>query len=180
MQNFSYDKEALFRRLEEYKAQIDADTLKRKEEKRAARIAGKLPEKVYDALRTCTIPQLLEAKKLCHQFITDQKNAPRKVECQKSFVLAVLLSIPVRAKRYQYEIIRNTKRAEKLYVNGPYWNVYWRDGKIVKNKRIKKKDARFLPRKVRDALKQYLENHDPKQELEAVRQRSGISNVASH
>jgi hypothetical protein len=82
-----------------------------------------------------------------------------------------VLSIPVRNVRYQLEIIRNTRRADKIYVNGPYWYRYWRDGKVVFRKAVGKKNSQQLPRKVKSRLREYSSNYDVAQILTDIREK---------
>jgi hypothetical protein len=152
-------------------ARREADALAQKEKSRADRKAGRLTQGVINGLRACTIPQLLRAKKLCDKFTWDQRHAPPKEDCTPPFVLRVLLSIPVRNVRYQLEIIRNTRRADKIYVNGPYWYRYWRDGKVVFRKAVGKKNSQQLPRKVKSRLREYSSSYDVAQILADIREK---------
>src|SRR5438552_5521867 len=119
MQDFAIEQVELSQRLAMSQARMEAAALARKEQSRADRKAGRLTEGVVNGLRACTIPQLVRAKKLCDEFIWDQRHAPPKADCRQPFTLAVLLSIPFRNQRYQFEIVRNTRRAAKTYINGP-------------------------------------------------------------
>lgn len=172
MQYFAIDQDELAQRVAQSGARMEAEALARKEQKRADRKAGRLPEGVCNGLRSCTIAQLKKAKKLCDGFIWDQLHAPPDEDCDEDtpFIVQVLLSIPCRNQRFRLEITRSSKKAEKVYVNGPYWYRYWRDGKIVFRKQIKKKaQQQLLPRKVRTVLKGYLATHDLAQMLEVAR-----------
>ena len=172
MQNYSLDQAELRQLLAESQARIETDAAQREQKRRDDRKAGRLSERVSKALRACTVPQLLKAKKLCDKFIWDQRHAPSDGDCDEDngFIVQVLLSVPWRNQRFRYEITRSSKKKEKVYLNGPYWFRYWRDGKIVFRKQIKKKDdPRLLPRKVKTRLKEYLVSHDPAEVLEQAR-----------
>jgi hypothetical protein len=173
MQNYSVDQVQLRRRLAEMQARIDADAAQREQERRDDRKAGKLSKRVYNALRACTVPQLLKAKKQCDKFIWDQRHAPSDGDCNddRPFILKVLLSIPHRNQRFRFEIIRTTKKAEKVYVNGPYWYRYGRDGKVVFRRAVGKKNVRELPRKIKSKLKEYLSTHDASRILQETREK---------
>jgi hypothetical protein len=149
----------------------EEEASRRKEERRALRRRGGLPERAYESLRTCTIPQLLKAKKLCDEFIRDQREAPPDENCDKPFTIAILLSVPLRNVRYRYEIVRSTKRAEKIYINGPYWYRYWRDGKMIYRQAVGKKNEKQLPPKVKAALREYKAAYDVARVLEEVREK---------
>ena len=62
------------------------------------------------------------------------------VQIVKSYTARVLFSVTILNKRYQYEIVRSTKRGAKLYFNGPYMRAYWRDGRIIQRRHFKDKD----------------------------------------
>jgi hypothetical protein len=171
VQDFSIDQIELQKRIAESNARREAEALAQKEQSRADRKAGRLTDGVVNGLRACTIPQLMRAKRLCNEFIWDQRHAPPKADCRQPFTLAVLLSIPFRNQRYQFEIVRNTRRAAKTYINGPYWYRYWRDGKVVFRKAVGKKNSQQLPRKVKSKLKEYSSNHDVARILEEIREK---------
>jgi hypothetical protein len=162
MQDFAVDQVELAQRVAASQARMEAHALERKEQKRADRKAGRVPEGVYNGLRSCTIDQLQKAKKLCDEFIWDQQHAPPDEDCDedRAFILRVLLSIPYRNQRFRYEITRSTRKAEKVYVNGPYWYRYARDGKVVFRRAVGKKNVRTLPRKIKSKLKEYSSTHD--------------------
>lgn len=162
---------SLERRFTLSQERIEAEALRRTEALRSERKAGRVPERVSNSLRTCTVAQLFKAKKLCDRFIWDQRHAPSEDDCYKSFIVEVLLSIPHRNQRYRLELIRTSMRAEKVYVNGPYWYRYWRDGKVVFRRAVGKKNVRQLPRKVKSKLKEYLATHDPARVLVEAREK---------
>ena len=85
MQDFSIDQVELAQRLAASKARGEAESLERKAQKRADRKAGRLPEGVYNGLRSCTIDQLRKAKKLSDKFIWDQRHAPPEEDCAKPY-----------------------------------------------------------------------------------------------
>jgi hypothetical protein len=172
MQDFSVDQVELRERLDAMNARREAAALAQKEKSRADRKAGRLSQGVINGLRACTIPQLLRAKKLCDKFIWDQRHAPLDEDCgeDRPFILKVLLSVPHRNERFRFEFIRSTKKAEKVYVNGPYWYRYGRDGKVVFRRAVGKKNVRELPRKVKSKLREYLSNHDVAHILAEIRE----------
>jgi hypothetical protein len=141
------------------------------EQRRKLRRIGSLPARVSESLRTCTIPQLLKAKELCDEFIRDQREAPPDEECDKPFAVAVLLSVPLKNERYRYEIVRSSRRAERIYVNGPYWYRYWRDGKFIHRRAVGKKNEKQLPPKVKAKLREYKAAYDVARVLEEVRKK---------
>jgi len=116
MQDFSIDQVELGKRIEAMNARNEAETLERKEQKRADRKVGRVPEGVCKGLRSCTVDQLRKAKKLCDKFIWDQQHAPPDEDCDEDrpFILKILLSIPHRNQRFRFEITRSTKKAEKV------------------------------------------------------------------
>src|SRR5438552_17688513 len=75
MQDFAIEQVELSQRLAMSQARMEAAALARKEQSRADRKAGRLTEGVVNGLRACTIPQLVRAKKLCDEFIWDQRHA---------------------------------------------------------------------------------------------------------
>jgi hypothetical protein len=173
MQDFSADQVELRKRLAEMNARREAAALGQKEKRRADRKAGRLSQGVVNGLRACTIPELRNAKKLCDKFIWDQRHAPSDADCgeDRPFILKVLLSVPHRNQRFRLEIIRSTKKAEKVYVNGPYWYCYGRNGKVVFRRAVGKKNVRELPRKVKSKLREYLSNHDVAHILAEIREQ---------
>lgn len=173
MQDFAVDQVELRERLDAMNARREAAALAQKEKNRADRKAGRLTPGVINGLRACTIPQLLKAKKLCDKFISDQRHAPQDEDCgeDKPFILKVLLSVPHRNQRFRLEIIRSTRKAEKVYVNGPYWYRYGRDGKVVFRRAVGKKNVRELPRKVKSKLREYSSNHNVAAILAEIREK---------
>lgn len=173
MQDFAVDQVEFRKRIEATNAQIEAAALAQKEQSRADRKAGRLTRGVINGLRACTIAQLLRAKKLCDKFIWDQKHPPSDQDCNEDrpFILKVLLSIPYRNQRFRFEITRSTKKAEKVYVNGPYWYRYGRDGKVVFRRAVGKKNVRELPRKIKSKLKEYSSTHDTSRILQETREK---------
>lgn len=173
MQDFTLDQVELGQRLAMSQARIEAAALARKEQKQADRKAGRIPEGVSKGLRSCTVDQLRKAKKLCDKFIWDQQHAPPDGDCaeDRPFILNVLLSIPYRNQRFRYEITRSTKKAEKVYVNGPYWYRYGRDGKVVFRRAVGKKNVRELPRKIKSKLREYSSTNDTSRILQETREK---------
>lgn len=169
MQDFSIDQIELQKRLAESNARREAEALARKEQSRADRKVGRLTEGVVNGLRACTIPQLIRAKKLCNEFIWDQRHAPPKADCrlQSQSCGQSLSAISVISLKL-FAILR---RAAKTYINGPYWYRYWRDGKVVFRKAVGKKNSKQLPRKVKSKLKEYSSNHDVARILEEIREK---------
>ena len=58
----------------------------------------------------------------------------------------------MREELYTLEFRRSSKRASRVYVNGPYVIRHWRDGNFVKHRHIRKKLLNVLPKKVRAAF----------------------------
>jgi hypothetical protein len=139
------------------------------QERRDGRPLGKLTQSLVEKLRSCNQVQLLRAKKLCDRYIEDHRKPPPLNQCGKSYTVHVLESVAVKNQRFQLEFRRTTRRAKRVYVNGPYVVVYWRDGSIIQSKYIKKdKNLRqTLPRKVWKAIRYRLDTP----ETEALRQK---------
>lgn len=117
---------------------------------------GKLSPSLRAQLRACNTLQLKTVKALCARFITDHRNAPDPGLCGKPYTEEVLVSIPVRNKRYQLEIRnRPDKTHGRIYFNGPYVYAYYRDGKYIREQYFKKRNWRNLPRKVLAAIKPF-------------------------
>lgn len=114
-------------------------------------------------LHNSSTPKGEEVVRQIHQ---DQKHAPLPADCVKPYTARVLFSATVLNKRYQYEIVRSTRRADKLYFNCPYMRAHWRDGRIIQRRHFKKKDQSTLPRKVATVLKEYLGTHNLREEFE--------------
>lgn len=127
------------------------------ERNRNRRLLGKPTPSLRAQLRACNIPQLKTVKKLCDQYIRDHKSAPDEILCGKPFTEAVLFSIPLKNKRFQFEIRnRPAKKSGFIYLNGPYLYAYHRDGKYIHETYFKKKEWNKLPRKIRIAMKPFL------------------------
>jgi hypothetical protein len=136
-------------------------------ERRQGRAEGKISHSLFEKLTACNILQLQDVKRRCNKFIKRQKAPPTELECTPKYVVHVLLSMAIRNKRFQLELRRNSARAKRLYVNGPYICAYWRDGKHVRPKNYSKKERRQLPRKVWREMKPYFGNP----EVEELRKR---------
>lgn len=171
--NFALDQAELQQRMAMWHARIEAHAQEREVQRRANRIAGRVPHAVRDGLRGCTVVQLRNAKRLCDQYIWDQQHPPTDDECsdERPFILRVLLSIPFRKERYRYEIARSTLKADRVYVNGPYWYRYERNGRIVFRRQIRKKNIHEMPRKVKTELKKYSSSHNVAGILDETREK---------
>jgi hypothetical protein len=169
MHDFSVDRVQFLQRIDDVQKRAAAESARQKEQRRVERAKGLLPDYVRKGLRNCNVPQLLKAKKLCDEYIRDQREAPDDGDCDKPFIVRVLLSVPHGKERYRYEIIRSSKKTEKIYINGPYWYRYWRDGKVIHRPAVGKKNEGRLPRSVKKELRKYAAEHDVNQVLEQVR-----------
>jgi hypothetical protein len=170
MPKVSLDQVDLAERFAEMEARREKEAQERKERRKADRVAGRPSEAIRNGLRACSIMELFTIKKICDKFISDQRQAPPDYDCDRPYIVEVLLSIPHRNQRFRLEFTRSTKRAAKVYINGPYWYRYYRDGKIVFRRKVKKDRGNFLlPRSVKSAYKGYLGTHDPKTELKRAR-----------
>jgi hypothetical protein len=138
-------------------------------ERRAGRLVGKLSHGLREKLRSCNPGQLKRVKKLCDRFIEDHRKPPPQNLCGKAYTVRVLESVTVGNRRFQLEFRRTTRRAKRVYVNGPYIVEYLRDGSFIKWRYIKKdRDLRVnLPKKVWLAFRGHLDNP----ETEALRQK---------
>jgi hypothetical protein len=126
-------------------------------DKKERRKRGLLSPTLRESLRACNVLQLKNVRKLCQQYVQDQRNPPEPFECGEHFTEEVLVSVSLKNKRYQLEI-RNRKAKEpgKQYLNGPYLYAYHRDGKYIRQEYFKKVEWKKLPRKVLSAIKPFL------------------------
>jgi hypothetical protein len=155
-------------------ARREVQRIREKEEERArdrrqGRIEGKISHSLKEKLTACNILQLQDVKRRCNKLIKRQKAPPTEWECTPKYVVRVLVSVAIRNKRFQLELRRNSARAKRLYVNGPYICAYWRDGKHVRPKNYSKEKRRQLPRKVWREMKSYFGNL----EVEELRKKLG-------
>ena len=148
----SFSKESL----ENHLKQIRDEERRRAEQRRRGRPLGLLTDSLLEKLRSCNILQLQKVKKTCDALIERQRKPPEQSDCKASYVLLVLLSVPVRNRRFQLEFRRNSVRNARLYANGPYVWAYWWDGQYIRKKYFAKKDFKHLPRKFRAAMSEAL------------------------
>ncbi len=125
--------------------------------KKERRQRGLLSPTLRENLRACNVLQLQNVRKLCEQYTRDQQNPPQPSECGELFTEEVLVSVPLKNKRYQLELRnRKAKDPDKRYLNGPYLYAYHRDGKYIRQEYFRKTEWKKLPRKVRSAIKPFL------------------------
>jgi hypothetical protein len=139
---------------------------KREEEKRLdqerkeGRKVGKLSKSLREKLRNCNPLQLRNVKKLCDQYLADHRMPPLEWECRKRAQRA-LCSCQMKNKRYQLELRKCGKKCGGC-PHGPYLHVYHRDGSIIRDKHIKERDYRHLPRRIRGEVLAYLRRYREK------------------
>lgn len=145
-------------RAREMLARFDQEREEAKRERQAGRPQGKLTADFVRKLRNCNVLQLKRVKQVCDRFIKDHRRPPADSECGKRYTLKVLESVTVNHERFRLEFQRSSKRAKRVYVNGPYVVRYWRDGSIIQSKYIKKGKElrRNLPKKVWLAVRGHL------------------------
>jgi hypothetical protein len=82
------------------------------------------------------------------------QRAPLDQDCPTRFAVNVVASFGYKNRLFRAELKRTTKRAEKVYVNGPYIYAYRWDGAYVRPEYFGSKGlSKKLPRKVWLALK---------------------------
>ena len=141
-------------RARNFLARIEQEHKAARQIRRAGRPLGKLSDGQKEMLMRCNIAQLKTVKRMCKQLITRQSNPPLDQECPTRFAVKVIASFRYQNRLFRAELKRTTKRAEKVYVNGPYVYAYWLDGAYVRPKYFGSKGlSKKLPRKVWLALK---------------------------
>jgi hypothetical protein len=112
----SFDSERVRETLARYEQ--DVETAKR--ERRAGRPDGKLSAGLQERLMSCNIAQLETVKRKAKQLIVRQRKPPLDRDCPTRFAVKVVASFGYKNQLFRAELKRTTKRAEKVYVNGPY------------------------------------------------------------
>ena len=140
-------------RLKQHEAERNAAAAERK----AGRLVGKLSDSLYEKLKNCNPLQLREVKRLARKFEGLHRKPPSLSECRMKYTVEVVHHVDVRNRRFTLEFRRSSKRASRVYVNGPYVVAHWRDGAITKHQYFKNKDLRKrIPRKVWDGFRELL------------------------
>jgi hypothetical protein len=125
-----------------------------REKLRAGRPDGLLAHSLCDWLRSQNIAQLEEIKRLCNSLVARQRKPPSPWDCHNRFAAKVIASFGFKDRLYRVELKRTTKRATKIYVNGPYVYAYHWDGAYVRPEYFGSKNlSKKLPRRVWTALK---------------------------
>lgn len=125
-----------------------------RQKRKAGRPEGKLSDGLREKLENCNVAQLEKVRILCKRLVARQRNPPLEYDCPNQFAVKVIASFGYRNKLYRAELKRTTKRAEKVYVNGPYVYAYRWDGAYVRPEYFGSKNlSKKLPRKVWAALK---------------------------
>jgi hypothetical protein len=170
---FSFDSERARKELERIRQQ----EVERDRKRREGRIKGEISHSLGQKLHRCNILQLKKVIKICKRRVRTLKEPPTEDECRLSvsYVVSVLCSITIRNKRFMIELRRNSARAKKLYVNGPYVRAYWRDGEYLGKQNYAKDKLRHLPRKVQRALREL--SRDPAVEEFRLRLQEKLSSV---
>jgi hypothetical protein len=141
-------------RAREILARHERDMEAAKQERRAGRPEGKLSVGLQDRLKTCNIAQLETVRRISKRLIARQRKPPLSQDCQTRFAVNVVASFGYKNRLFRAELKRTTKRAEKVYVNGPYVYAYRWDGAYVRPEYFGAKGlSKKLPRKVWSALK---------------------------
>jgi hypothetical protein len=146
----SFDHEHVREILARHEREVEAA----KQERRAGRPEGKLSAGLQDRLRSCNIAQLETVKRMSKRLIARQRKPPLDRDCPTRFAVNVVASFGYKNRLFRAELKRTTKRAEKVYVNGPYVYAYRWDGAYVRPEYFGSKGlSKKLPRKVWLALK---------------------------
>jgi hypothetical protein len=140
-------------RLKQHEAERNASAAERK----AGRLVGKLSDSLYEKLKNCNPLQLQEVMRLARKFEALHRKPPSLSDCRVKYTVEVVHYVDVRNRRFTLEFRRTSKRADRVYVNGPYVVAHWRDGAITKHQYFKSKDIRKrIPRKVWDGFREVL------------------------
>lgn len=140
-------------RLKQLEAERNAAAAKRK----AGRLVGELSNSLCEKLESCNPLQLREVMRLVRKFENLHRKPPSLSQCSVKYTVEVLHHVDVRNRRFTLEFRRTSKRAGRVYVNGPYVVAHWRDGSITKHQYFKTKDLRKrIPRKVWDGFRELL------------------------
>lgn len=137
---------------------MKAEAEERVAQRREDRKKGMIGDGLRKRLRACNVQQLENVKKLCKRYVTDHRKAPQEYECGKPYTVKVLVSLPVKNRRFQYEIRRTTRTKPPVQLQGPYLHAYHRDGEIIIDKYFKDSDLKRAPRKVQTAIKPFRES----------------------
>jgi hypothetical protein len=150
IQEISFDSE----RARDFLARYEQEQKAARQVRRAGRPIGKLSDGLQDKLMSCNIPQLGTVKRMCKQLIARQRKPPRDQDCPTRFAVKVIAAFGYRNRLFRVELKRTTRRAEKVYVNGPYVYAYRWDGAYVRPEYFGSKGlSKKLPRRVWSALK---------------------------
>jgi len=145
------------RRAAEFSARHQREVEAARQERRAGRPKGKLSPTLQQQLRKCNIAQLETVKRTSQRLIARQRMPPLDQDCPTRFAVSVVASIGYKNRLFRAELKRTTKRAEKVYVNGPYVYAYRWDGTYVRPEYFGSKSlSKKLPRKVWTALKEQI------------------------
>lgn len=159
VQTVGFDRERVALRLARFDQEREAERQKR----RAGRPEGMLSDGLGQRLENCNVAQLERVRILCKRLIARQRNPPQDYDCPNQFAVKVIASFGFRNKLYRAELKRTTKRAEKVYVNGPYVYAYRWDGAYVRPEYFGSKSlSKKLPRKVWAALRDKISGPDVK------------------
>jgi len=141
-------------RLRKRLAHCDMEKRAAKTRRKAERAEGKLSGGLHEKLAKCSIAELRTVKRLCNRLITRQTTPPASNDCPNEFAVKVVASFGFKNKLFRAELKRTTRRADKVYVNGPYVYAYHWDGAYVRPKYYGSKFlSEKLPLKVWNALK---------------------------
>jgi hypothetical protein len=125
-----------------------------REKLRAGRPDGLLADSLCDRLKSQNIAQLEKIKRLCNSLIARQRKPPSQWDCHNRFAAKVIASFGFKDRLYRVELKRTTKRAAKVYINGPYVYAYHWDGAYVRPEYFGSKNlSKKLPRRAWKALK---------------------------
>ena len=162
-------------RAAEFLARYERDLQAARQERRAGRPEGMLSDGLQERLTSCNIRQLETVKRISKRLIARQRKPPLERDCPTRFAVRVVASFGYKNRLFRAELKRTTKRAEKVYVNGPYVYAYRWDGAYVRPEYFGSKGlSKKLPRKVWVALKGQMTG------LEIEKLKSELSESWSH
>jgi hypothetical protein len=128
---------------------IENDRKKAAADRRAGREKGKLTRVLHESLRACNPLQLNTVRTLVAKYEKDHRTPPSLIYCRQKQTVDILAHTDVLNRRCTLELQRSSRSRGKVYVNGPYAVVHYRDGAIIKHDYIgNKKLSTRLPRSV--------------------------------
>lgn len=134
--------------------QIEQERLEAAAERRAGRLKGHLSEALHENLRSCNPSQLKTVRKLVAKYEKDHRTPPSLSDCRQKQTVEILAHVDIYNRRYTLELQRSSRNRGKVYINGPYVVLHYRNGKIIKHEYIgNKRLSTRLPRTVWPAFR---------------------------